>query len=294
MDSTRDSRPRAHYRTAFAILGYSRFWSSSSRNSSVRAAKQKHSQVLALAQRVTCAAAHNTHDQPVISMENVFFSWRDGKTGKISTPVLRDVSLQVFAGELVMMVGGNGSGKSTLLKLLKHLYFPDSGRITVPKRTTIVLQNAGSSLLMPSVGTEILASLPPTTEEKDLSSQMNYFLRSVRIPGYANRHCADLSGGERQRVAVASALAAQSPAMLCDEVTASMDSASRRHIVKLFRNEVVDEKKTAVLWVTHLLEELEYADRVIVLDKGAVTHDTTPEQLSSVLADLKRERVFWN
>jgi len=229
-----------------------------------------------------------------IYAKDVWFSWRNMKTGTAETPVLRGVSLNVKPGEFVILVGGNGSGKSTLLRTLRQLYLPDAGAVSVPTPSALVFQDAGSCLMLPTVAADLMFSMPDSVETADMPDKVSAHLDAVGLRGFENRSCAGLSGGERQRVAVASALAMEPKAMMFDETTASMDQESRRLIVRMVRERVADAQQTPVLWVTHLLEEIEYADRVVILDRGEITHDLPPHKVRRVLSSLRENRVFWN
>eukprot|EP00183_Erythrolobus_madagascarensis_P005556 CAMPEP_0185843966 /NCGR_PEP_ID=MMETSP1354-20130828/310_1 /TAXON_ID=708628 /ORGANISM="Erythrolobus madagascarensis, Strain CCMP3276" /LENGTH=328 /DNA_ID=CAMNT_0028543565 /DNA_START=53 /DNA_END=1039 /DNA_ORIENTATION=+ len=264
------------------------------RSAAWRLSRRAMVQMSASSKALRTALNESEANKEHIIAEDVWFSWRNVRTGKPETPVLRGVSLNVRPGEFVMLVGGNGSGKSTLLKTLREIYVPDAGRISVPHRTALVFQNAGATLMLPSVAADLMLGMPESVETKDMPDKVAANLEAVGLRGYENRRCASLSGGERQRIALASALAMEPDAMMFDEMTASMDQQTREYIVRMIRERVVEGRKAPVLWVTHLLEEINYADRVVVLDKGVITHDGPPTKMKSVLVSLRKNRAFWS
>jgi len=194
-----------------------------------------------------------------ISVRDLNFAWASGET------VLDHCNLSVPKGELWMLLGTNGSGKSTLLRLLAGLLKPKSGDIEIGARIGFVFQNPDHQLVMPTVGADIafgLASL----------EQM------IRRPIYA------LSGGQKQRVAIAGAIARHAEILLLDEPTALLDGENQLDLVASVRD-LVKQKNLTALWVTHRLNELDYADGAFLLERGQVIDKGDPMRLKQVLLE---------
>ncbi|GAB2790464.1 ABC transporter ATP-binding protein [Halomonas shantousis] len=202
---------------------------------------------------------------------------------------LDEVSLEVGRGEFVALLGPNGAGKSTLFQLLSGLFVPDAGTIAI----------AGHDLRRH--GRRALASLgvvfQQPTLDLDLSVRANLRFHArlhgmgrrageridaelVRI-GLAER--ADdkvraLSGGNRRKVELARALVHEPALLLLDEPTVGLDPASRQSLLA-YVHELCAGRGLGVLWATHLVDEVEGADRVIVLHKGQRIAASTPGAL---------------
>lgn len=196
-----------------------------------------------------------------------------------------DVSLTVPPGEMHMLLGRNGSGKSTLLQLLGDLLVPDAySELRVPRPCGYVFQNPDVQILMPTVGGDIACSLPDSLFPPDfddrtddgqamLHAHVHAALRDVGFRAdpdrMVNRLVQNLSGGEKQRVVTASVLAMRPRCLLFDEVTANVDVQNRVVLARSVRR-YAHRYRVPVLWITHLLEEVEYADAVWFMEAGRV------------------------
>lgn len=213
-------------------------------------------------------------------------------------PAIRGLSLQVDQGERVALVGANGSGKSTLLRILDALYFPSSGSVhfqgepLTPARlqqeelslrfrrqVALVFQNPDVQLFNPTVLDEVAyGPLQLRWEREELLSKVNAMLAFMSIDGIKDRPPYRLSGGEKKRVALASALVLDPEVLLLDEPTASLDPKSQSQIVDLIQQWKGTTK--TVITATHQLEIIEdIADRVVVLEAGAVIANGTPGEI---------------
>jgi thiamine transport system ATP-binding protein len=206
------------------------------------------------------------------------------------TPVLRDVDLDVPAGELLCVLGPSGGGKSTLLRLIAGLEEPLAGRVLLdghdlagvpahkrdvglmfqdyalfPHRN--VAQNVDFGLRMQGQGSEAIRA------------RVAELLELVGLPGAEQRPVAQLSGGEQQRVALARALAPRPRVLMLDEPMGSLDRALRERLPAELRA-IFDELGLTVIYVTHDQDEaLSVADRVALLEAGRVVAAGTPEAL---------------
>jgi len=199
-----------------------------------------------------------------ISVRDLNFAWASGET------VLDHCNLSVPKGELWMLLGTNGSGKSTLLRLLAGLLKPKSGDIEIGARIGFVFQNPDHQLVMPTVGADIAFGLA--------SENLSYLEQMIRRPIYA------LSGGQKQRVAIAGAIARHAEILLLDEPTALLDGENQLDLVASVRD-LVKQKNLTALWVTHRLNELDYADGAFLLERGQVIDKGDPMRLKQVLLE---------
>ena len=213
-------------------------------------------------------------------------------------PAISGVTFEVPAGGYVGVVGPNGGGKSTLVRLLNGLLAADSGRVRVAgydpaaeafevrRRAGVLFQNPDNGLVAPFVEDDVAFGLENLGVPRDqMREKVCEAIRAVGLTGFERREPHTLSGGQKQRVALAGLLAIGPEVLLLDEPTSMLDAAGRREVlerVRAFRG-----GKT-VLHVTHHLEELFAADRVLVLNGGRLVADATPRELFSD-ADLLRE-----
>lgn len=213
-------------------------------------------------------------------------------------PALSGVTFEIRAREYVGVVGPNGGGKSTLVRLLNGLLAADSGRVRVAgldpaaepfevrRLVGVLFQNPDNGLVAPFVEDDVAFGLENLgVERAEMRERVREAIASVGLAGYERREPHTLSGGEKQRVALAGLLAVRPEVLLLDEPTAMLDAAGRREVLDRVRDLA---RSRTVLHVTHHLEELFDADRVLVLNGGKLAADTTPGELFSD-ADLLRQ-----
>jgi energy-coupling factor transporter ATPase len=213
-------------------------------------------------------------------------------------PALSEINLELRPGEYVGVVGPNGGGKSTLVRLLNGLLRPDSGRVRVSghnpatepfevrKYLGVLFQNPENGLVAPFVEDDVAFGLENLgVPREEMRERVAQAIRAVGLEGYQRREPHTLSGGEKQRVALAGLLAVEPEILVLDEPTSMLDVSGRREVLE--RLEDLRSRKT-VLHVTHHLEELLDADRILVLNGGEVVADESPERLLSD-PDLLRE-----
>ena len=208
-----------------------------------------------------------------IDVQDVCFGWSTDQ------PILRNCSLQVPQGEFWMLLGTNGSGKSTLLRVISRLLTAQSGTIWVKEPLGFVFQNPDHQLVMPTVGADVAFGL--------VEEHLSYFqirvrvdeaLRAVNLLHLKRRPIYALSGGQKQRVAIAGAIARHCNVLLLDEPTALLDPESQADLVMQVKT-LVKERGMTALWVTHRLEELNYCDGAILLEKGQMVQSGSPQSL---------------
>lgn len=211
------------------------------------------------------------------------------------------MTFEVHAGEYVGVVGPNGGGKSTLARLLNGLLVADAGLLRVAgrdpamepfevrRRVGMLFQNPENGLVAPFVEEDVAFGLENLgVPREEMRERVAEAIRDVGLSGYERREPHTLSGGEKQRVALAGLLAGRPEVLVLDEPTSMLDVAGRREVLE--RLEALRGEKT-VLHVTHHLEELFDADRVLVVNDGKLVADVTPERLFSDLELLKENRL---
>ena len=211
--------------------------------------------------------------------------------GKVA---LDGISLDIDKGSFVAVVGMNGSGKSTLAKCLNGLLAPSAGRVIVDgfdtaeeehiwdvrRRVGMVFQNPDNQIVS-SIVEDDVAFGPENlgVEPKEIRRRVDEALKRVGMYELKDKGAHMLSGGQKQRIAIAGAIAMRPECIVFDEPTAMLDPKGRASVMGIIRD-LNAEGITCVL-ITHFMSEAEQADRVIVLKKGRVICDRTPEALFS-------------
>ena len=203
---------------------------------------------------------------------------------------LDGISFTMGAGEIVGLLGPNGAGKSTLFQIASGLFAPDAGSVTVFGRD----YRSASSDILRRLGVVFQArsvDLDMTTRAnlrfhgqlfglsgKLLAQRIDQVARFLDIADLLDRLVRTLSGGNQRRVEIARALLNEPQLLLMDEPSVGLDTTARRALVDHVRR-IRDAQGTAILWATHLVDEVEGADRIVLIDKGRVTHQGTPAEI---------------
>jgi len=202
---------------------------------------------------------------------------------------LDHASLRVAPGEFVALLGQNGAGKSTLFQLLSGLFVADSGTIhiyghDIGRDPVPALAGLGIVFQQPTLDLDIsvhanlrfhggLHGIPRRVQDRRLADAM----ARLGITDIAGRKVRELSGGNRRRVELARALMHEPRILLMDEPTVGLDPASRRDLLHHVRE--LRATGVGILWATHLIDEAESADRIVVLHRGKVLREGTPAGL---------------
>ena len=231
-----------------------------------------------------------------VCCERVSFSYPGSER-----PALSEISLELRRGEYVGVVGPNGGGKSTLVRLLNGLLRPDSGRIRVAghdpatepfevrRHLGVLFQNPENGLVAPFVEDDVAFGLENLgVPREEMRERVAGAIRAVGLEGYERREPHTLSGGEKQRVALAGLLAVEPEILVLDEPTSMLDAAGRGEILE--RLDALRAQKT-ILHVTHHLEELINADRILVFNGGELVANESPERLFSDAGLLRENRL---
>jgi sulfonate transport system ATP-binding protein len=191
--------------------------------------------------------------------------------------VLRAIDLQVAAGEFVAIIGRSGCGKSTLLRLLAGLDQPTRGRIALGTG-----EAAGSARIMfqeprllpwARVVENVEVGVPEAETAAARRARALDLLAEVGLADRADEWPGVLSGGQRQRVALARALASRPELLLLDEPLGALDALTRIEMQRLLERIWQQQGFTAVLVTHDVSEALALADRVVLIDRGAITLD---------------------
>ena len=221
---------------------------------------------------------------PVITFDHVTKTY----PAQPKKPALSDVTLQIFAGEFIFLVGHSGSGKSTFIRLLTREIKPTSGKIYVADKDLTTMRNWRVPYLRRNIGCvfQDFKLLPNKTVFENVAfalevigksrhvikTQVPEVLRLVGLSDKLNSYPDQLSGGQQQRVSIARAIVNRPPLLICDEPTGNLDPQTSRGIMDLLKH--INRTGTTVLVATHDREMVDnMRRRVIALDRGHLTRD---------------------
>jgi len=246
---------------------------------------------------MTMSASSQVKLESLVSFREVSFAIGSGPL------IINRLSLEVAAGETLVLLGESGCGKTTTLRLVNRLLTPTNGKVLVEdrpttewdvirlrRRTGYVIQEAG---LFPHFTVAENVGLVPSLddwEEARIKSRVNELLSLVGLepPKFADRYPRELSGGQRQRVGVARALAADPPLLLMDEPFGALDPLTRASLQREFAALKSRLGKT-VIFVTHdVREALMLGSRIALMDAGKIVLLETPEDFAKSDNDLAR------
>ena len=222
-----------------------------------------------------------------VSFENVAFSYES------DIPVLSKVSLDAFKGTITAIVGGTGSGKSTLLSLLLRLYDPDQGRVTINDtdlkdfqtselRANVSIALQQNILFAKSIKDNISYGLSSTTDDDIVNAAKiacaHDFIQEMprNYDTELGERGGKLSTGQRQRLSIARALLKDTPILILDEPTASLDAETERRVMQ---NIAEWGKDRIIFIITHRLSTIKTADSIAVLESGVIEEVGTHSEL---------------
>lgn len=244
------------------------------------------------------------NQEKVITVQNVKFRYSaDGEWA------LNDVSFPVYKGEWLAIVGHNGSGKSTLAKILNGLLMHETGSVFVEgieltkdtiwdirKRVGMVFQNPDNQFVGTTVRDDVAFGLENNgVPREEMIKRISESIQRVRMSDFLNHEPHRLSGGQKQRVAIAGVLALKPAVMILDEATSMLDPLGRKEVIETVRDLQQETGQMSVISITHDLEEVTQADRVIVMNRGQLFAEGTPEEifeLGNTLVELGLDLPF--
>lgn len=239
-----------------------------------------------------------------IKLENVYYAY-EADEGEKPVNAVDGVSLEVEEGSFVAVVGHNGSGKSTLARLFNGLLLPDSGSVTVFGMDTkdekqiysirssvgMVFQNPDNQMVA-SVVEDDIAFGPENLglPREEIIRRVDRALEQVGMSEYRKSTPFRMSGGQKQRLAIAGVLAIRPKVIVLDESTAMLDPKGRREVMDVI-HALNKEEKMTVIHITHYMEEVLEAERVIVMDGGKIAVDDTPRAVFARGEQLKKYKI---
>ena len=226
--------------------------------------------------------------QPVISIKNIHFNYQDQDTRE----ALSDVSLDVYEGEWLAIIGHNGSGKSTLAKMMNGLLEASSGEIYIDgqlltedtvyearRKVGMVFQNPDNQFVGTTVEDDIAFGLENIgMPREEMVQKINDSLEMVRMSPFKEKEPARLSGGQKQRVAIAGMIALAPKVVILDEATSMLDPQGRFEVISTIQ-QLHKDKGITVISITHDLDEAAQADRVLLMEGGKVNRIGKPSEI---------------
>lgn len=244
----------------------------------------------------------------IIKTDHLVFEYiRRDEEGNVSSiyRAIDELNIDVKKGDFVAILGHNGSGKSTLAKHINAILMPTQGTLWVNGMDTqeedklweirrsagMVFQNPDNQLVANVVEDDVgfgPENLGVPTEE--IWKRVEESLSAVGMLDYREHSPNKLSGGQKQRVAIAGIMAMRPNCIILDEPTAMLDPNGRKEVIKTIRG-LNKKESITILLITHYMEEVIDADKVIVMDEGKVVMQGTPREIFSQVEVLKKYRL---
>ncbi|HEY3993691.1 MAG TPA: energy-coupling factor transporter ATPase [Ktedonobacteraceae bacterium] len=242
-------------------------------------------------------------ERPLIDFQHVTYIYPHAGNDAWVKPALASIDLQVREGEYLAILGHNGSGKSTLARHCNALLTPASGHVLVAGMDTresmfqrrirdtvgMIFQHPDNQIIATIVEDDVAWGLTVRgLPAEEIATRVTETLEAVGLAHLRKQSPQRLSGGQRQRLAIAGVLALRPRCIIADEATSQLDPLSRQEIVRLLHLLRYNYGLT-VIHVTHLLEEVMEAERILVMEQGRILMEGKP---ASIFADLERLRAL--
>ena len=229
----------------------------------------------------------------IIEIDNLYFQYPHGEDEEPKLAI-KGVRLEIEEGSFTAIIGQNGSGKSTLAKNLNGLLLPSKGAVYVSGMDTrdedkiwdirqtagMVFQNPDNQLVSAIVEDDV-AFGPENIgiDPVEIRARVDEALDAVKMGKYKRKAPHLLSGGQKQRIAIAGVIAIRPRCIIFDEPTAMLDPRGRKDIMEII--EKLHREGITVILITHFMDEAVKADRVVIMNKGEILLDGTPEHVFS-------------
>lgn len=232
----------------------------------------------------------------LIKIENLVYRYDDKDKNAVN-----NVNFSINKGEFVVIIGHNGSGKSTLAKLFNGIFIPTSGDVTIQGMNTkederiwdirqkvgMVFQNPDNQIVATVVEDDVAFGPENLGVEKhEIRRRVDEALELVRMTEFSKKQPHNLSGGQKQRIAIAGIIAMSPDCIIFDEPTAMLDPRGRQEVIETIIRLNKEEGKT-IVHITHFMDEATEADRVLVMEEGAIIMEGKPREIFSQVEKLK-------
>ena len=244
----------------------------------------------------------------IIKIKDLIYEYaKRDEEGNVESTIraVDDVNLDIKKGEFIAVLGHNGSGKSTMAKHINAILTPTEGTVWVAGKDTSkeenvweVRQSAGMVFQNPDnqiIGTVVEEDVGFGPENigvptEDIWHRVDAALRAVGMTAYRHHSPNKLSGGQKQRVAIAGVVAMKPQCIVLDEPTAMLDPMGRKEVIDTVHR-LNEEEHVTVILITHYMEEVIHADKVIVMDEGRIVMQGAPREIFSQVEKLKEYRL---
>ncbi|MEG1509681.1 MAG: energy-coupling factor transporter ATPase [Clostridia bacterium] len=236
----------------------------------------------------------------VIKLSNVSYTYKQAEGEDILA--LKNISLTINEGEFIAVIGHNGSGKSTFARVLNGLRLPTAGDVWVYEKNTkdkkeiyeirknvgMVFQNPDNQMIATIVEDDIAfgpenLGLP----REEIIKRVDYALKTVGMEEFRHATPFKMSGGQKQRIAIAGVLAIMPKVIVFDESTAMLDPQGRTEVMRVAK-ELNKKYNITIIHITHFMDEVLQADRVLVMNEGEIVADDTPTNIFAQTEMIKK------
>lgn len=239
----------------------------------------------------------------IIELENVSYLYDE--ENEPNKKALDGLSLNVRKGEFLGIIGHNGSGKSTLAKLLNGLLLPNEGEVRVLGMNTkdessiieirrnvgMVFQNPDNQMVATIVEEDVAFGAENLgIEPGEIRRLVDESLKTVGMYEFKDKKPHQLSGGQKQRIAIAGVLAMRPNCIIFDESTAMLDPVGRNEVMETMLR-LNKQDGVTIIFITHYMEELVNADRIVIMEKGNAVMEGSPREIFSDTDQLKTLRL---
>ena len=243
-----------------------------------------------------------------LQIENLSFNYvsHNEETGeKKSYKAIDNISLDIEKGSFVAILGHNGSGKSTLAKHLSGILKGHEGEVLVEglstgdekniwdirKKVGMVFQNPDNQLVATIVEDDVAFGAENLgLEREEIKKRIDFGLNAVNMKDFRYSTTSNLSGGQKQRIAIAGILAMEPKCIVLDEPTAMLDPRGRKEVIETIKK-LNKEKGITIVLITHYMEEVIDADRLIIMEKGKVILDDIPLNVFKNVEKIKELKL---